>query len=133
MAKPRVPTEKQIERLRAALARADLRQDEALQRRLDEARAVTRKHYPREVAAEKAVNRARAALTIAELARQGIAPMHSVVQFQARLWAVHVNRYGWPSLVPLKSDLTPHLGRNETFFPARWEGKVIVTDKVMKS
>jgi hypothetical protein len=131
MTSPRRPTDRQIERLKQAERKASERHAAACERRINEVRAVHRKHQPKEWAAAVALRNARAAREIAELAQRGIIPMHTVVMRYGVLWAVRIAPQGWPRLVPLKADLTPHKGRNETHMPSSRDG-LAVTDKVMK-
>lgn len=128
---PRPPTDRQIERLKAAERKAAARSAAAVERRIDEVRAVNRRHQPKERSAELVWRKARAALEIAQLARAGITPMHTVLRYLGGLWAVRITAHGWPELVPLKSDLTPHKGRNAARMPIRLD-KLQITDKVTK-
>jgi hypothetical protein len=129
---PRRPTDRQIERMKQAERKAGERHDAACERCINEVHAVHRKHQPKKRAAEVALRNARAALEIAELAQRGIIPMHTVVMRHGALWVVRIAPQGWPRLVPLKADLTPHKGRSETHMPRR-RYDLTVTDKVMKT
>lgn len=128
----RAPTDAQVARLEAAARKASERLAAAQERRIEEISKVYAKHRPREWAAEVAARNARTALELAKMARLGITPLVTVVQWQGALWAVRINPRGCPVLVPLKRDLTEHKGRNEMNAPYRMEKVSVVVGKVAR-
>jgi len=88
--------------------------------------AATRKHLPKVWAREKAVREARAAVTLAELAAHGIAPMQTIIECTPAMqkrrgrYVVRITWEGWPKLVPVGARGAILSGRVEQHSPWRW-------------
>lgn len=126
----RAAPDRELIRLEKAYRKAEAEAAKVWNRKTEAQRAVTKRFFPLEAAADRAVCQARAALATTELARAGIVPDHTIVRFDGAHWSVRISRDGYALLDPVKADNTPHLGRNTRRLPRL--DRLQITDRVRK-
>lgn len=125
---------------RAKAAEAAL--SKVYERNRAEREALTKKHSPRVLAAERKFREARIAVAVAELAALGITPMRTIILWHPKgytapsaqnRYTVKVTREGWKRLVPVGKKGAILAGRNDQDGPysSRWN-EVTVTDEEVK-
>jgi uncharacterized protein (DUF1501 family) len=128
---PKPPTDAEIAKLQAALDKARDRHLAAINAAHAAEQRARRQHEPKVSAAEMAQNEASLALATAKLAQKGITPLRTVIRYQGDVWAVRLTPDGFRRLIPLKADLSQHMGRKELMLPV-FRNCVIEPGKEMK-
>ena len=100
--------------------------------------AITRKHMPKVLAADRRCREARAAVTVAELAAHGITPMQTIIECTPAMkkrrsrYVVRISREGWARLLEVGVKGAVLTGRVEQQSPWRWSD-ARVTGEVLKT
>ena len=119
-----------LDKAKAALAKAKARATDAFNRREAEGRRVFARHWPRVLATKNAVAVAQAAVTTAELAVLGIAPMAAIVMYGGKAYALRIQHSGYVDMIRVRKDGRRHDGALPVQTP--WDMKRLhVTDRKM--
>lgn len=112
---------KRVTAAEAALSRA-------YEAKVEAVRAASKRYSPPIWKAEKLLLNARAELSHAELAAQGIIPMQTIIRWRGKRYAVRIDRWGWAETVPVTAAGRIHKARNPDYMPHRMDEVTILPD-----
>ena len=126
-------------RLEAAKNRqrkADTALSKAYEKKRAAVEAATKRSMPALFAADKKARAARAAVTLAEMALHGIAPMETIIECKPAIdgprgrYCVRITNEGWPRLLAVGKSGKVLTHRVERQVPWRWSDARITDEKV---
>jgi hypothetical protein len=119
-----------IEAAKKRLAATESALSRAYEAKVEAVSAASKRYSQQIWKAEKLLLKARAELSHAELAAQGIIPMQTIIRWRGKRYAVRIDRRGWAETVPVTAAGRIHKARHPEHMPRRMDEVTILPDEV---